>query len=116
MVRSALSEAAPYLGVILPAIAAFFMYRRTEASREKVLQEAKNAMPTSVAGAIMSQENAKLYVEEAQRAIHALDRVAEAASALTRALADSNVRDREMVNEVAKIGRVLEEISGRLKK
>lgn len=115
MVRTFLSEAAPYLGVVLPAIAAFFMYRKTEKQREAVLHDAAKAMPVGVAGAIMSKENAKLYVEEAQRGIQALDRVAEGTATLTRALSESSAADRQIVNELAKIGRVLEEISGRLR-
>lgn len=45
-------DIAPLLGVLLPAIAALFMYRSAEREREKKLEKAAAAGPLSIGGAL----------------------------------------------------------------
>lgn len=75
--REILRDIAPLLGVLLTAVAAIFAYRSAERQRSQAPPENKSAGMVAVGGAIASAENTRLYIEEFQRLIHAIDRLTE---------------------------------------
>lgn len=111
MFREILKDIAPLLGVLLPAIAAYFAYRATERKREKDLAEAAKPNLQVVGGVLASREGAILYVEEMQRMTQAIDRLAEAFNRQADAAEHAQNRWSALLDEMERARRALEEMS-----
>lgn len=59
-----LGEIAPLLGIILPSIAAYFVYRRTETKREVELKQAEK-MPSLIQAGAFAGEHAPRLIADA---------------------------------------------------
>lgn len=115
-----LRDYAPLLGVILPAIGAFFLYRQTERNKAKELaselERAKRPALNVIGGAIASIEGAKLYVEEFQRLTHSIDRLAEAFILWCKHGEGAAARMDHAVDELRKMRRSMEEVAAAAEK
>lgn len=109
------AEWAPLLGVLLTCIAAIFGYRQSERHRERELANeiaaARRPTLNVIGGAIASQEGTKLYVEEFQRLIHAIDRLTAAFSVSAEAQTAGSERWRKTVDELERIRRAMEDVA-----
>ncbi|WP_046869344.1 hypothetical protein [Microvirga massiliensis] len=112
MILQILKDIAPLLGVLLPAIAAFFMYRRAEMDRAKQMAEAARAgQLQGVAGAIATKTSVDMYVTEVQRLTASVDRLAEAHFDGARVQAASLEKWNIACEELTRMRRSIDEIA-----
>jgi hypothetical protein len=115
MIAQLFKDIAPLLGVLLPAIAAFFMYRRAEMDRAKQMAEAARAGQLSgVAGVIATKQSVDLYVEELQRLTASVDRLSAAHFEAARIQATYAEKWSTACDELTKMRRSMEEVAGLL--
>lgn len=110
-----LKTAALFLAALSPVLAVLWQHRK-ERKKEAEPATVGGAGLIAIGGAIASREDVKLYVEQFQNLVQAVDRLTDAQNSVARVKQQGNDQMKDFYDEARKMRLAFEEISSQMRR